>query len=196
MSRAFLRASLALFAAGCGAGGTGRLPAGFSRTAAGSVPRSNLELRSVDNFGFTTIVASVPRARVPGPALARASQSCPGTPSGYRQMIDDGDERWGVVVGAAEQTCEVVSESSGALCWVRKNVPTDPVPGELRATLQSFGDSRVIEIERRRGPEADDYVVELETLAGKRYLLVVSTSGEIIHRLRRYPGLVDLPESD
>lgn len=181
---------------GCGASTTGRLPPNFSRTAAGSVPRSNLELRSVDNFGFTAVVAQVPRDRVPGPALARASQSCPGTPSGYRQIWDDGAERWSVVVGAAEQTCEAVSAPDGDLAWIRKNVPTDPVPGEIRATIQGFGDSRVIEIQRRQGPDADDYVVELETLSGKRYLLVVSTSGALIHRLRRYPGLIDLPESE
>jgi len=184
------------FAIGCGASTTGRLPPGFSRTAAGSVPRSNLELQSVDNFGFTGVVAQVPRDRVPGPALARASQSCPGTPSGYRQYWDDGDERWAVVVGAAEQTCEVVSARDGDLAWVRKNLPTDPVPGEIRGTVRSFGDSRILEVARREGPDADDFVVELETLAGKRYLLFISPSGAIIHRLRRYPGLIDLPESD
>ncbi len=185
-----------LLLVGCGGSVTGRLPPGFSRTAAGSVPRSTVELRSLDNFGWTGVVASVPRERVPGPALARASQHCPGTPSSYRQYWEDGTELWSVVVGAAEQLCEVVAASDGEMAWVRKNLPTDPLPGEIRGAVQGFGDSRIMELSRRRGPEADDFVIEFETLAGKRYVVVLSPSGNVVHRMRRYPAVVDLPESD
>lgn len=191
-----LMACLVPFVAACGASTTGRLPPGFSHMARGSVARSNVELQSVDNFGFTGVVVSVPRTKVPGPAIARSSQHCKGTPNGYRQIWDDGTERWSVVVGATDQLCEVVSDSGGSLAWVRKNLPTDPIPGELRATVNRFGDARVLEVQRRQGPDADDYVVELETLSGVRYLLVISPSGAIVHRLRRYPALVDLPEAD
>jgi len=90
--------------------------------------------------------------------------------------------------------CEVAAKPDGTKLYVECHETEASLPDAVKTTITTtFPDGRVLEVESTTGPAIDaSFTIEVES-GGVEYYLVISPAGEIQHKYKRVPAIVEVP---
>jgi hypothetical protein len=181
-----------------GASAGGRLPTHLVATTGVAVPGRPLMLRSVDGTSFSRTAVEVPMERVPGPVRALRSASCPSREGNVRFSEDevDGSTAFTVYTGEGPRACAVTARPSGVRLWVDEAVDPQSMPPAVARTVDGVfhGDYEVEDaVKRSTDGQGDSYELTVRK-GGREYIIVLGPGGALLQRLRRYPGVLDVPD--
>lgn len=136
------------------------------------------------------------KSGIPQPVLDLAEQTYPGSqPKHYEtEHYAEFGQVFEVEVETADaKLCEVASRPDGELVYTECRIDVGELPEPVSARVSAtFPDGKIIEAERKSGPEHDEFTVEIEA-GGRQFYLRIAPDGSLIAKLVRVPAIVELP---
>lgn len=136
------------------------------------------------------------KSAIPQPVLDLADKTFPG--SRQRRYETEHYAEFGQVFEvevdtADDKVCEVAARPDGELVYTEcrldpRELP-EPVSARVSATLP---DAKILEAERKSGPETDEFTVEVE-VGTQQFYLRIKPDGTLLAKLVRVPAIIELP---
>jgi hypothetical protein len=134
-------------------------------------------------------------SQIPAGIVALAKEKLPGsTIRRYEtEIYADRGRAFDVEVFAADgRECELAALADGTMLYTECAIKVEELPAAVRdAALKVAPGGQIVEAEKKQGPAADEYTVEVKTAAMLHYLRVGPT-GEMIWHGARVPAYVEL----
>lgn len=89
--------------------------------------------------------------------------------------------------------CEVAAKPDGTELYVECHIAESELPPAVSNTVAAtIPGGKILEAEKKTSKAGDTFTVEIES-GGTEYYLILSASGELQHKLRRIPAIVEVP---
>jgi hypothetical protein len=136
------------------------------------------------------------RSGIPQAVLDLAEQTYPGGQTKHYETehyADFGPVFEVEVETADAKLCEVAARPDGELVYTECRIDAGELPEPVSARVSAtFPEGKILEAERKSGPEADEFTVEVE-VGGREFYLRIAPDGTLIGKLVRVPAIVELP---
>lgn len=176
---------------------TGRLPARLVAATGGAVPGRPVVLRSTDGVHFAEAEVSVEMDSVPSAVRALRQSGCPNRDGSvrYSRLEVDGGDAYAVYVGEGPRFCAVAARPTGMVLRVDEAIDPASLPAGAARTVEGiFHDDFTVTDAFKRTVDGTSTLEVHVRKSGQEYVLVLSSSGSLQLRMRRYPAILDVPD--
>jgi hypothetical protein len=133
---------------------------------------------------------------IPTPVLDLAEQTFPGSkPRRFEtEHYADFGPVFEVEVDTADgKMCEVAARPEGELVYTECRLDAGELPEPVAARVSTtLPDGKIIEAERKAGPETDEFTIEVD-VGGRQFYLRIGPDGTLLEKLVRVPAIIELP---
>jgi hypothetical protein len=136
------------------------------------------------------------RSGIPQAVLELAERTFPGSkPRRYEtEHYADFGPVFEVEVDTADnEMCELASRPEGELVYTECRIDAAELPEPVSARVgATFPDGKILEVEKKSGPEIDEFTIELEA-GGRQFYLRIAPDGALLGKVVRVPAIIELP---
>jgi hypothetical protein len=136
------------------------------------------------------------RSGIPQAVLDLAEQTYPGGQTKYYETEHYAE--FGQVFEVEVETkdakmCEVAARPDGELVYTECHIDAAELPEPVTARVSAtFPDGKILEAERKSGPETDEFTVEVE-VGARQFYLRIAPDGTLLAKLVRVPAIIEIP---
>jgi hypothetical protein len=136
------------------------------------------------------------RSIIPQPVLDLAEQTYPGSKVMHYETehyADFGPVSEVEVETADAKLCEVAARPDGELVYTECHIGVGELPESVSARVKAtFPEGKILEAERKSGPDVDEFTIEVE-VGGQQFYLRIAPDGTLTAKLVRVTAVVELP---
>lgn len=176
--------------------GAAALQPGVAEAATQATGISKMKLRlDADGQWSKQSVYHGDESRIAEPVRALAAKKFPGgTATRYETewYADHGEVHEVEVKTTDGKTCEVAAKPDGTELYVECHETEASLPAPVKdAVSTAYPDGKILEAERKTGPNLDEYTIEVQS-GDAEYYLIVAPDGTLSKTLRRIPAIVEV----